>query len=329
MSLGLLVFLMRLVDWTEAVKTLHTVSSVPLVMAPLLSWGRLYFASWRMRIVLADNHVMWSHRQAYAGYLLGSFYSTFLPGVIGGDVVRIGRCTLQTHCRLGTAAVSVFLERICGVLALLGIFFCMYLFHPSAGAFMFGHEGRSALIPVAAIGMSALLVFLAGRRLWPTIILRRFGRGTRWSSSLYSIMHPLETLKTKTLGKMLILSLFFQLTDIVVVSVLARALGLQIPLSVFLAILPLVYVATLLPLSLGGLGVREGTLVFLLGRYGIAASDAVMLAFLVYLNSVFVGSAGGIMQVVETFWVNATRPEAASDRFAAGHKSETQLGTDS
>jgi uncharacterized membrane protein YbhN (UPF0104 family) len=67
----------------------------------------------------------------------------------------------------------------------------------------------------------------------------------------------------------------------------------------FLAVFPIVYILTVLPISLGGLGVREGVFVYLLTRAGIQASDAVMVSLLIYLNRVLVNSSGAVLQI---FW---------------------------
>ena len=56
--------------------------------------------------------------------------------------------------------------------------------------------------------------------------------------------------------------------------------------------------------ELGGLGVREGTLAFLLALFGVNPSDAVTLSFLVYLTRVVVGVFGGIWQLLESILPN-------------------------
>jgi uncharacterized protein (TIRG00374 family) len=298
-SFGLIAYLIWLVDWNRAITAINGAISFPLFAAPFLFLAGFGFASWRMRIVLADSNVVFSYWQAYFGYLLGSFYSTFLPGVIGGDVVRIGRCSTQTKCQIGTVTASVLLERISGVFALLSMVFLIYLFYPEAMFPLLAVEGTSSVMVVAAIGLLVMMVALLGRRLWLTVF--PYEKKTR--RKLWSFIRPgiqtLGTLKTRTLGSVLILSVLFQATDIVVTFLLSRALRFNVPLPVFFAIVPLVYLSTVLPISLGGLGVREGTLVFLLGQYGVTTSDAVMLSFLVYLNRLVIGGVGGILQLLE------------------------------
>jgi uncharacterized membrane protein YbhN (UPF0104 family) len=96
--------------------------------------------------------------------------------------------------------------------------------------------------------------------------------------------------------KMIILSYFFQGVRITGMYAVAISLGIKVPFYAFFIIVPIVYIATLLPISLGGLGVREGAMVFLMSRLGVSTVDGVSLAFLIYLNLVFIGLVGGVLQ---------------------------------
>ena len=133
--------------------------------------------------------------------------------------------------------------------------------------------------------------------MWQKWLTRVSGQG-KVTAFVQSGLEAFQGLKGQTLARILVLSAVFQGGDIAVTFLLARALDLDVPFVALLGVVPLVYLATVLPISLGGLGVREGTLAFLLARYGVAASDAITLSFLVYLNRVLVGSIGGGMQLL-------------------------------
>jgi hypothetical protein len=79
---------------------------------------------------------------------------------------------------------------------------------------------------------------------------------------------------------------------------LSRALGLELPLVVFFALTPLVYVAMVLPISLSRLGVHEGTWTLFLSQFGVTTGKAVTLSFLIYLNRVVIGLLGACSQLV-------------------------------
>jgi hypothetical protein len=76
------------------------------------------------------------------------------------------------------------------------------------------------------------------------------------------------------------LSVAYQALVVAEMWLLARAVGVEVPLALFATVLPLVLVATLLPLSLGGLGIREGSIVLLLTQAGVHTSDAAVISLL-------------------------------------------------
>ena len=96
-----------------------------------------------------------------------------------------------------------------------------------------------------------------------------------------------------------ILSFSAHFFDILGSFYLSRAINIDQHFPIFLLIMPIVYVFTILPISIGGIGVREGVLSFFLVKVGVYASDAVLLALIIYLNRVVVGAVGGVIQFIE------------------------------
>jgi len=294
-SLVLVVYLLSIVDWEQALHTISQANKLLLAIGPLFWLASLVMGAARWQVVLAGNGVDFSIRQAYSGYLLGSFYNIFLPGVVGGDAVRVGLCVSETRCEVGTATASVLLERVSGVAALLSFFFFVSLFYPEIATSLLAIESTEPLMLLLILVFLLGMVVAVGYRIWWD---RRGIRGTgRVWAFLQSASQTFQGVRGKTLGSMLLLSILFQAIRILGMFVLSKAIGLSLPLRAFFAVVPLVYLATLLPISLGGLGVREGALVFLLARLGVPTSSAITLSFLIYLNQVFLGMLGGSLQL--------------------------------
>jgi len=76
----------------------------------------------------------------------------------------------------------------------------------------------------------------------------------------------------------------------------ARAVNLAVPVVDLGWIRALVMIATTVPVSVAGLGVREGGLVLLLAPYGVVGADAVALSTLVFARSVLLGMAGALVE---------------------------------
>lgn len=294
-SLGLIGYLIWAVDWRQAIETIGQANKLLIAISPFFWLLSLVAGSLRWRYALADSHVELPLRQAGTGYLLGSFYNIFLPGVVGGDAIRIGLCVRETQCEVGTATAGVLLERISGVLALLSFFVSVSIFFPEIPARLVPEEVALLLVLLATSGIAAVVLVFLTRRTWAKWVPREKS-GRVWAF-LQSGIRALDALSGRTLGLTFLLSAAFQGARIGGMSVLSRAIGLDLPLEVFFVIIPMVYLVTLLPISLGGLGVREGTLVFLLAQLGVSTSDAIMFSFLVYLNQVFLGILGGFVQL--------------------------------
>jgi uncharacterized protein (TIRG00374 family) len=97
------------------------------------------------------------------------------------------------------------------------------------------------------------------------------------------------------IGKALLLSVFVQFSVIIAVYILSIGLGLQIPFLAFLIYLPLITLFSMLPISISGLGVREGAFVVFFGLIGVQpeAATAVSLSWFLAM------SAGNLVGLIE------------------------------
>jgi len=100
------------------------------------------------------------------------------------------------------------------------------------------------------------------------------------------------------LARMLVVAAVTQLMRIGVHALVARALGLQISLQYFLLFVPLLAVIVSLPISLNGIGVREGAGVVLFGLVGVGRTQAFSLQFATYLVALTVSLLGGLAFVI-------------------------------
>ena len=87
---------------------------------------------------------------------------------------------------------------------------------------------------------------------------------------------------------------------VVVNASMAQALGLPISFGILLLCIPLVNLVVLLPISIGGFGVREGAYYYLLSCFGVSAGEAVLLSLAVYALLVFVAAVGA---AASQFWL--------------------------
>lgn len=227
-------------------------------------------------------------------YYVGMFFNLALPTSVGGDVVRAWY--LDGRSGRGTAAlVSVLADRVSGLALLLLVAVVALIFCPVAlpGWLTWSvaaTAGGGALLLGAAPGLATRLSF--------RFTLQPRARLTQWlgptparrlnelfdaledrreqaedALALY-LFHPWLLLSTG------VLSLVIQLANVVVVALIGEALGLTVPLGYYGVLVPVVTLLTLVPVSVNGMGVREGATVVLLAALGVAAAPALGLALL-------------------------------------------------
>ena len=90
-------------------------------------------------------------------------------------------------------------------------------------------------------------------------------------------------------------SLFVQMGGALVVDAVGKSIGTDLPVSFWFAAVPLVALAMVLPISIGGVGIREGGLAVLLAPYGVPPEKAVAIGLLWFLVTIVSGLVGGVM----------------------------------
>jgi uncharacterized membrane protein YbhN (UPF0104 family) len=111
-----------------------------------------------------------------------------------------------------------------------------------------------------------------------------------------------------------ILSVIVQFANVFIVWLIGRSLHISVPGSYFLLLVPTVTLLTLLPISLNGMGVREGGTALLLAPLGVEPSVAVTLAFL-WFAAFVLPSLGGVVFYLAS---RVPRFEVQSDDSAVG-----------
>lgn len=234
-----------------------------------------------------------------SNYLASLFVGNFLPSTIGGDVLRVTRLSSRNKDRPGTFA-SVVLERLSGwvvlpVISLIGLF-------SNPTLLRLGNASRIAL--AIALGTLALLVAVMIATASPRIG-GRLAKSEGWLRFMGAVHLGLDRFRRRPGAAFEVLAAGFayQLMVMLAAFLGAQALGLHVGWTAVLAFMPAVSIAQLLPVTIGGLGVRAGAFLLFLGPLGVGAAEAITLDLLLYgLNLVVsllgapafaVGNGGG------------------------------------
>lgn len=229
------------------------------------------------------------YRNLIAFYSEGMFFNLFLPTLIGGDVVRGHRVYRYAGGKGGSLA-SILVERLTGFAALLGIaLLALFLGSPSLR-----EPAITRLILGTAFAVSFGILAVLHPRLKPLL------EGLPWGSVGQKAVGVYEALQRyrrhrKSLGQALALSLVFQAMVIYSYFLGASALGLAVPLASFFLLVPVIIVIAMVPVSLGGLGVREGAAVYFFGKMGVEPTSALAMSLTWFLLVILASLPGGAL----------------------------------
>ena len=291
--------------WTEGPtglwQTLTSISPGWLAVSVLLMGVTVLLGVIRWRMVLRVHGLELSFGRATEISLVAHFFNSFLLGSTGGDLMKAYYAARETHHKKTEAVVTVFVDRLVGLWAML--IFAGVMMIPNA-RLMFGNGRIQALASLLILGMLvacsvvALLAFRggvtrrwSGARAW----LRRLPKGAALERSLDScrLFGRVPFFLTRTL----LLSMLLNVVCVVQWQAVGRGLGLVLDPQVLFAVVPLVICIAALPITPSGLGVRETLFVTMLNNDAIATS-ALTLSLLAYAGSLCWSLVGGVVYVL-------------------------------
>jgi hypothetical protein len=276
-SSTLLYIFLSQVDITTVIKTLKQIE-VPLFIAGFFIYLSTIFVSTKRWSLFLPPGM--KYLKLVSLYFIGSFFNTFLPGVVGGDAVKA--FYLYRHIGKGTGGLSL------------------------AAVFMDRYMGLSAMGIIAIIGFIAGYSYIKGTEIvWfiPIFLGALFlGSLILWKVNwgkikfLRDFYTPLMEYKAKKeiIYKGLLLGFIVQSIAIAGFYVLSLSLGLDAPIVYFLMFIPIISVAAAIPVSIAGLGIREAGFVILFTKVGFTSAEALSLSLLVFITMCLVNLVGGI-----------------------------------
>ncbi|MFZ5906312.1 MAG: lysylphosphatidylglycerol synthase transmembrane domain-containing protein [Nitrospirota bacterium] len=276
-SSGLLYLVLSRTGLDRVFLVMRNLSPAAFFSAIVLYLSAQFISTMRWKLLLPGEMRM---RNLFSLYMIGSFFNTFLPGLIGGDAVK-GYYLYQATGKGTLAVASVFMDRYLGLFVMIVI---------SALAFPFGYPYFQGSRIVWLLPAAVLSFFIASGLIFGL----RLGNRIPMLSAFYASFHAYRNQKNTMLNALL-LSGGVQFANFLAVYVIALGMGQHVPFLSLLVFLPLVVLFTMLPISISGLGVREGAFVLFFGLIGITAEAAAAISLSWFLTMV----AGNLLGLLE------------------------------
>ena len=281
-SVGLLAILLSRVDLHELWAGARNASVVWITVALGVYAVSFVAATWRWRLLLGAQHVWLPRRALFGSYLVAAFFNNFLPSNIGGDVVRI-RDTAQPAGSKTLATTVVLVDRILGLMGLvlvaaLGATLAATVRGQAPSPIWPSWLWAGFLVGVAAIAPAILAPAGFGRLLQPLTIMHPTWVGDRIATLTGALARFRECpglLARCFTGAVAVQALL-------VVYYLAVVYALHIPVTIWdlAVIVPVSFVAQLVPISVNGFGVRELVFSAYFTRLHLPIHSAVLLSLM-------------------------------------------------
>lgn len=282
---ALLILFIATSDLGRLVEILRDARLWPILLSLLLLPPFLILKSWRWLRLLREMGIPLPLPTACALYMVGIFYGATTPGQ-AGDLLKAVYIRDRGH-PMPPALLSVVIDRLFDLLlmaatATIGIF--------ALGRLLPTRELQNAVVVLMAIGLAVVTALLVARgpRQWaltvvlPKIAPRLKATLDRWNSQLAAL-----TLRPRLIGELSLVTVASAFFTFYRLWLLFAALGLdRVPLYVVVGISALIAVLQVLPISIGGVGVRDVALVAALAPYGYDQEQALTLSALFLLINV-------------------------------------------
>jgi hypothetical protein len=270
----------RVVDFHAIAQIILHADRHFIVLAIILQMGSTFLAAYRWSLIMKALHFHQSYLFYLASYFKGAFFNQALPGSIGGDAIR-GLELGSLGYSKKQAFFGIFIDRIVGLVGLLIL---------NLGANLISSD----ILPpwlfhlVNTICFGGILGFVS------LILLRKIKwlhtyRITRVFSDLSNHFRKVYATK-KTIIVQIGLSIIIHFLSVLAFYELACAVGMNLPLTLFLVAVPPVFLLTIIPISLAGWGVRESAMVGIFLLIG-GSKEMILSVSLLY----------GIMLIIASF----------------------------
>ncbi|MHB8155347.1 MAG: lysylphosphatidylglycerol synthase transmembrane domain-containing protein [Candidatus Omnitrophota bacterium] len=254
----------------------------------------LGFLRWQMLLKTVGINI--PLKRLIGSFSGGIFFSIFLPSTIGGDLVRAA--DLAEHTKKAKEVIAtVFLDRLSGYMGL------VFLILPALllGRALVLDKVVFTSVSVIIILLVIMLLVLFNNNIYSRITKFLSSPGSGKIKETIKNMHQ-EIYVFRNHKRMIILNLFIsfiiQLVGPISVYLIGLALGIKINFIYFVIFLPIIGAITLLPVAIGGLGLREGLFVVYFAKAGVVKQLALAMSLLSFSFVVFYGAIGGLIYVL-------------------------------
>jgi uncharacterized protein (TIRG00374 family) len=303
------VILMGLVIWWVGLdKVVQAFARIqPIWIIPILgaSYVGIAISCVRWKILLAARGIHSSVHRLVFYYIIGYFFSSFLPGMFGGDLVRSYVFGKHIKNQIESFA-SVFMERLSGLVGLVGIAFIASIINyriltKVTFPFMVAEFNLALIMCIIFVAFVIFIVLLFNRPL-----IENMGKRLKWKKAILWRKRFLEfhdaiyffRSQKGVVAKALFYSVLFQLFTSVNTYIVCLALQLDVRFLDIMVVVPVILLICTIPSTPGATGVWVLAFTIFFSRLGLSESAAASIGLVLRAKNIVIAILGGIFYMI-------------------------------
>ncbi len=313
-SLGLITFLFSKFNFKNVINNFESLNIFYLLLSLATIFAAWFVSSkkWQMLI----GHLGFEHSvgELFKLNLISLFYATVLPGgQVTGETFKCIKISKGEKSK-SKLVFSVLFDKLIGLIAFVIIGFIGLLFSNS------DFELKTKMLAVFFVGLlvSASIVFLVNEKI-SDAVYRAFKKFSKKEGSFYVVFKKITSLLFLYKGAYAVIVLaiiygvVFQFLNCLSIFFIAKSLNMFIPLLDIMWVMALVSIILVVPVTILGLGLREGSFIVLLGFLGFNSETSLSLSLLLTSVLIFVGLLGGVFEIFDSFFERRNKKETSND----------------
>lgn len=283
----LLFLVFKNINFLKLINEVKNVSIWLVLSVLIFNLFNMWIMSYRWSLLILNKITIADVFSFWKANMKGSFYSLVFPNSILGDCIK----WLPIHKKYPSLSkakclTSSLLDRAVGMTTFIVLGFLMLIF----GKIFFGFYSHYLFLTVEII-FFAVIVFISSVFIFDIKkIFMKVKFLNRFSDLLDLIGHE----NKRRLILSFFISLFGQILCVLSVFVMAVFLKINLPMIAILIFMPIIFLLSVLPISVAGFGGREYLFVFFLSNFGVSSEKLLFLSTFIGITGVLTMLLGGL-----------------------------------
>ena len=321
-SVLIVAWLRRVIDWSTVWSHMRTMNAAWIITGLFCFIPVLLIVSWRWRLLLSVHGINLRFWRVLELTMIGQFFGTIGLGTTGGDVAKVFYAARAVPNRRAAAAFTIVVDRVIGLIALL-LFGCalavsqsklLFSDHVSLAPNLISPKAATSIFFLFALGgVGAGIAATLAPFLMQVSSIRNLAKRLPLLHRGASIFRAFET-TGRAVGTniaALLVSIPSHVFSTFMAYCVLLAMGLTPDILPVFAIIAMVNMLVALPISVGGIGVRESLFIAYLGLLGIDKEHATAFSITCFAMNLFWSLAGGPFYFLYRHETHTPPPNAA------------------